>query len=142
LEAEGSAELVERRVDLVEGGVDGVLLQRWPSRAGLNSECRERAEKTHSELDEEDAELGTLRSEPIATRAAEALHQAFGAEFGQVVAQLAEAVISLGQPIPGQDAFVEFASGPIRGKRTRMQQRLQQADDEGITNRGRSPGPV
>ena len=113
----------------MERGLDGVVLERWSSRAGVNGECRERTEQPGAQLDQQHAELGAMRSEPIATRAAKALHQAFSAQFGQVVAQLAEAVIHLSQSIPGQDAIVEFASGPIGGKRTRMQQRLEQADD-------------
>jgi hypothetical protein len=34
------------------------------------------------------------------------VHQAFGAQLGQVVAELAEAIVVVGEPIAGQDAGV------------------------------------
>ena len=55
----------------------------------------ERADQTKAELDEQHAELGALWREAIAACAADTLHQLFGAQLGEVVAQLAEAVVTL-----------------------------------------------
>jgi len=44
------------------------------------------------------------RSQPIAAAGAEALNESFGAELAQVVAELAEAVVGVTEPVAGEDA--------------------------------------
>jgi len=72
--------------------------------------------------------LGALRSETVAAGTAEALHQTFGAQLGEVVAKLAEAVVLVGQSITTQNTSMQLTGCPVSGKGTRMQQCLQQAD--------------
>ena len=105
-EAECSTEVVESDVHLLKRGVDGVVVVYWLLPAGMRSECGKRAEQAESELDEEHADLGTGRGDAVAPSAAQALHQAFGAQLGQVIAELAEAIVVVGEPMTGQDASV------------------------------------
>jgi hypothetical protein len=115
LESESNAELVECGVDVTKRRMDGVVVKRRATRAGLSSECGEWAEQTGAELDQQHAELGALRSETIATRAAEALDQSFGAQLGQVVAKLAEAIVVVGEAVARQDARLGLPSVKFTG---------------------------
>ena len=123
MEAECSAELIEGGVDVLKGSVDGVVM-RWAANAGLRSQCGNRAKQPDAEFDDEYAESGALRREAIAARATDALHQAFGAQLGKVVAKLAEAVVIVGEPIASQNTSTHLTGCPVGGKGTRMQQCL------------------
>src|SRR6266568_5396286 len=126
-EAESGAQMVERGVNLVKSSVDGGVV-KWAVRAGFRGECRKRAEEPGTELNEEYADLGAGLSETIAPRAAEAFYQAFGAQLGQVVAELAEAIVVVGEPMTGQDPRMQLTGCPVSGKGTGMQQCLEHAD--------------
>ena len=88
--------MVEGGVDLVEGRVDGVW--GWGAACASGGDERsEWSEQTGAQLDQQHAELQAERSQSVAAALAEAFHQPFGAQFAQVVTQLAEAVVSLGE---------------------------------------------
>src|SRR6266699_866241 len=73
-------------------------------------------------------ELEPQRSQAVASGGADAFDEPFGTQLGQVVAQLAEAVVGLRQLMAGQDAGVQLTGRPVRGRGGGMQQRLQHTD--------------
>src|SRR5205085_2886190 len=58
----------------------------------------------------------------------QAFNQAFGAELAEVVAELAQSVVTVVEVMTGQDTRVQFAGGPVGNKVAWMEQALQQAD--------------
>src|ERR687886_3008048 len=89
-------------------------------------------EEARAQLDQQHAELQPEGSQPVAPGGAEALDQTFRAELAQVVAQLAEVVLGLGELLAGQDPSVELGSGPVTGEGGRMEQRLPDAGQPGL----------
>jgi hypothetical protein len=51
-----------------------------------------------------------------------------GPQLAQVVAQLAEPVVGLGQPVPGQQARMHLAGRPVGDEGAGVQQPLHEAD--------------
>src|SRR6266566_2514262 len=120
--------MVEGGVDLTEGSLDRVVVWRWGATAAVGHEGGEWTKQTYPQLDQEHAELEPQRSQAVASGGADAFDEPFGTQLGQVVAQLAEAVVGLRQLMAGQDAGVQLTGRPVRGKGGGMQQRLQHTD--------------
>src|SRR5439155_15232193 len=86
-EAERLAEVVERGVDLAEGGFDGAGLApglAWRGgrgRRGRRGEADERPQQARAELDQEHAELEPARRQAVASAGAEPFDQAVRAEL-------------------------------------------------------------
>lgn len=55
-------------------------------------------------------------------------HQSMRSQFAQVVAELAQAVVRLGQPMAGQQPGVDLAGGPVSDEGAGVHQPLQQPD--------------
>ncbi len=120
--------MIEGSVDFSKGSVDLVVVARWTTGAGGGDEGSERSEQSDAELDEQDANLESDGRHAIASARAYALNQGLGAQLGQIVAELAEAVVAVGEVVTCQDARMQLAGSPVTSEGGGMQQRLQHTD--------------
>ena len=120
--------MVQGNVNLMEGNVNGVARGEGATCVGSGGDGGEWSKETVAELDQQDPEFEAERSQPIAAAGAEALNESFGAELAQVVAELAEAVVGVTEPVAGEDASVQLVRGPFANEATRIEQGLQQTD--------------
>src|SRR6266487_6264274 len=94
--------MVESGVDLVKSSVDGGVVRWWPAGRGVDAQGGEWAEETRAQLDQQHAQLEPEGSEAVAATGPQAFDQAFGAQLAQVVAQLAESVVAVGELVAGE----------------------------------------
>jgi len=87
-------------------------------------EAAEWTKQAHAEFDQENAKFQSERRQAVASGLADALDETLGAQFAQVVAQLAEAVVVSGEVMTSDDACVQLAGGPVVDEPTGMKQRL------------------
>src|SRR5712692_5635717 len=116
--------MVEGGVDLVEGDVDGVPVCGGAAGGRLGCKSGQWTKETGAELHQQHPELEAQWSESVAPARAHAFDQPLGAELGQVVAQLAEAVVTILELMAAEDAAVQLSGGPVGSKGRGMQQRL------------------
>ena len=103
--------MVEGGVDLVEGDVDGVPVCGGAAGGRLGCKSGQWTKETGAELHQQHPELEAQRSESVASARAHAFDQPLGAELGQIVAQLAEAVVTIPELMAAEDAAVQLAGG-------------------------------
>src|SRR5215208_5260093 len=120
--------MIEGEVDLAEGRFDraivgGGLRRRSSSKGG------ERAEQPGAELDQEDAELEAACRQAIAPGVADPLDEAVGAELAEVVAELAQAVVGLGEAMAVEQPGQDVAGGPVGDEAAGVEQDVEQAED-------------
>src|SRR5437879_57027 len=120
--------MVQSGVDLAVSGIDGVEVARRRFGIRLLDKAGEWAEETRPELDQQDAKFQTDRRQAVAPALADTLDETFRAELGQVVAELAEAILVTGEAMASDDAGVQFASRPVADEPAGMEQRLQETD--------------
>jgi hypothetical protein len=120
--------MVKSDVHLAEGGFDLAGGAGGAARLLIGRDASQRAEQAGAELHEQDAELQASRREMVASAGAEALDELVRSQFTQVVAQLAQAVVRLGQPMASQYPGMHLAGGPVGDEGAGVQQRFEQAD--------------
>jgi len=120
--------VVQRGVVLAERGTDRVGLVWYGVRGGFSDSAGEWTQQARAQLHQQDAKFEAQPRGPVASAGAHAFDQTLGAEFGQVVAELAETVVGVAGLMAADDAGVQLASGPVGGKSRGMQECLQQTD--------------
>ena len=73
-----------------------------------------------------------MRGEAVGVAGSIALQQAMAFEFAQVVAQLVDAVASVGEMEGGDNGLMDLLGGPATDVAATMQEDLEQADDARI----------
>src|SRR5215216_6360543 len=120
--------MVQGGIDLTVGDVDRAGgTRRWVG-VGLMDQAGQWPEETQPKLDQQHAKFQSDRRQAVASALADAFDETFGAELGQVVAQLAEAVAVADKAMASDDACVQLAGRPVTDEPAWMEQRLQQTD--------------
>ena len=121
--------MVQSGVNLIVGSVDQVEVTPVGGGARLVDEAGEWTEQAHAEFDQENAKFQSERRQAVASGLADAFDETLGAQFAQVVAQLAEAIVLSGEVMASDDACVQLAGGPVVDEPTGMQHRLEDTND-------------
>ena len=94
----------------------------------------ERSAEAFVEEQEEQRDLHPFGCEPIGVARAVALQQAVPLQLAQIVAELAEAVVTLGQIEAGEKGVVDLLCRPAAHVAAAMQENLEQTDDAGLVD--------
>lgn len=73
--------------------------------------------------------MDTFRGETVSVTGTVTLDQSMTLEFAQIVAQLVQAVSSLGDMEGGEDSLMDLLGGPTADMSAAVQKNLEQADD-------------
>jgi hypothetical protein len=92
------------------------------------NERDEGPEQASAQLDQQHVELEAAWRQAIATAGVKALDQAVGPQLAQVVAQLAEPLVPLREPVAGEQAGVDLARGPVGQEGAGLEQGFEQTD--------------
>ena len=80
--------------------------------------------------------MDTFRGEAVSVTGTVTLDQSVPLEFAQVVAQLVQAVSSLGEMEGGEDGPMDLLGGPTAHMRAAVQENLEQADHAHVMDFG------
>src|SRR5438876_1802559 len=105
--------MVQSGVDVAEGSIDGAGTLGRRACVAVGDKSCQWAQQTGSQLDQEHAKFEAQRRKAVASAGAHACNQTFGAEFGQVVAELAQTVVGVAELMAADDAGVQLASSPV-----------------------------
>ena len=78
--------------------------------------------------------MDTFRGETVGVTGTVTLYQTVPFELAQVVAQLVQAVSSLGEIEGGEDGLVDLLGGPTADASAAVQENLEQADDAHVVD--------
>ena len=92
----------------------------------------ERTAKPFVEEEKEQRDLDAFRGEAVGVAGSIPLQQAVTFEFAQVVAQLVDAVASVGEMEGGDYGLMDLLGGPATDVAATVQEDFEQADDAGI----------
>src|SRR3954447_26720437 len=107
------------------GSVDQVEVTPVGGGARLVDEAGEWTEQAHAEFDQENAKFQSERRQAIASSLADTFDEPFGAQFAEVIAELAESVFVGLDVMTSNDAGVQLAGGPVVDEPIGMQHRLE-----------------
>src|SRR6516165_7755148 len=86
------------------------------------------------EEQEEKRHLDPFRCEPVGVAGAVALQQPVAFELAQVVAELVQAVGTVGEVKAGEDGVVDLLGGPAANLSAAMQEDFEKADKTGVVD--------
>ena len=96
---------------------------------GVGRRGEDRPEQTSADLDQQRAEPYAVGSEPIAPAGTDALGQRVGAQLAEVIAELSEGVVLLGETMACQHALMQLAGGPVAEQAAGVEPTVEQTDD-------------
>jgi hypothetical protein len=110
------------------------LLAGWLTGDGAVVEAAvgERTAEPFVEEQKEQCDLNTFRGEAVGVAGSVPEQQPVAFEFAQVVAQLVDAVASVGELEGAEDSLMDLPGGPATDVAATVQEDLEQADDARI----------